>query len=116
MGELAGDDQLPDMALRVLGQVDHQSNHCGGQLFAADAARRCKQSWIKGSNHLLGFLQSFIYFVQQPQASAPWIHFVMDCIQLLRRELLAADVSSQTLNAPCDMAQMKTYWRKAVWS
>ncbi len=39
----------------------------------------------------------------------------MDGQQLSRRELLSAEVSSKTVNAARDMAELKSYRRKAVW-
>ena len=94
--------------------MDHQSDDRGRQLFSANASRLGKHSWIKRADHLLGLVQSFVYFGEQRQSSRPWIHLVRDCSQLFRRELLAAEVSSQTLNAARDMAEMKTYRREAM--
>ena len=50
------------MALRVLGQVDHQSDDCGWQLFSADASRIREDGWIQRPNHLFGLVQRFVYF------------------------------------------------------
>jgi len=107
------------MALRVLGQVDNQSNHCGWQLLSANAAWLYKRRRIKGPNYLLGFVQSLVHFIEQlverVGSSWRWIHLVVDCLQLFTRELVATQVGGQTLDAARDMTQMKSHWREVVW-
>ena len=53
------------MALRMLGQVDYQSDNRGWQMFAANFATFFKNSWIESPDRLLRFVKSFIHFSEQ---------------------------------------------------
>ena len=62
--ELGCNDQLTDMALRVLGQVNHQSHDCGWQLFSADGAR-IREAWLDPAPESLVRIAAALHLLQR---------------------------------------------------
>ena len=83
----------------------------------------CFRPTLRGSVNMAGssaritcsdLSQRLIHFSEQHRSPSTRIHFVLDCVQLFRRELLAAQVSGETFDAARDMPQLKSDRREAV--
>jgi hypothetical protein len=113
-GKLGCNNQLPDVALGVLGQMNYQSNDGSWQSFSSDASCLRKASWVQGTNHSLGRGEGLIYIVEQLASSGSRLRFASHCRKLFGSELIAAQVSSKTLDTARDVAELKSYGRQVM--
>src|SRR5580700_3595741 len=94
--------------------MNHQSDDGGRQMIPANRSWLGEARWVQGADHSFGLVQSLVYFGEQFEPSRAGVHLARNGGQLLRRKLLAAQVSVQPFHAARDMPELKTNRRQAI--
>jgi hypothetical protein len=107
-------DDLPYMALGVLGGVHQQADHGRGEGEAADAARLEERRFRSGSELCEGALDLLLESLGESSGLVRWgpgSRFAFQECPLLRGEPLASGVGEKPVQAAGGVADMETHGR-----
>ena len=106
-------NRLPDVTLRMIGDVHQQAGHRRGQFVSCPRSRLCSRT--PGRTLALGPArgQCRIEFGEKRISPSPWIQFRFQSGQLVVRQVSPLGVGQQPVEASCDVAQMKCHRRQS---
>lgn len=105
--EFGGSDGLTCVALSVVGDVDEEAADGGGELLAADGARRFQIGASEIANADGGVVEAFVKFFEERSNGDAWFGFGLHGGELCLAELIVFSVGQQTVDTASDVADVK---------
>lgn len=107
-------DRLADVPLGVLGNVCQQADDRGGQPFSPDFTRVAENGWVESPDNFLGSPDSVVQPRQQLIPRRARFRLRFEGGELRFRQLLSFQIGHEPIDAPRDMAHVKSDRTQAV--